>query len=272
MTKAVRPRRMSHMNLVMDNFDSSVAHFGRLFGAVFLKDLPGPNWHAYLVDIGGVILEIFVPPAFMLSSRHGAHYLGVEYEADMADAHAAVATNGIRIMRDIKLAFHTDPADGFGVDYEFYGGSFYTNEPPHLDRLCAPAEYWRDEHPLGLTGLVGYSHAVGDLDKATRFLQDFLGGEVLYEEARPALAALARGVRIADDIAELIMPLGEGALRTEMYRQGEGIRSTTFRVRDLEQARDYFHLRGITPVAGTAPASIAIKPADNMGVRFEFCE
>ena len=51
----------------------------------------------------------------MLHGRIGPHYLGIEYEVDMAQARAAIADNGIRIMRDIVQAVHTDPFDGFGV-------------------------------------------------------------------------------------------------------------------------------------------------------------
>jgi hypothetical protein len=272
MAKSVRVRRYSHMNVVLQDFDASVTHLRDLFGAVFLLDLPGPNWHACLMEIGGVIFELFVPPHFMLNSRHGPHYLGIEYEVDMEEARAAVASHNIRIFRDIVEAIHTHPADGFGIDYEFYGGTFYSADAPYLTTHCKPAEYWRDEHPLGLTGIKGYTQTVSDIAAGSRFLQSFLQAEPVYEEDRPGLVARSVGLRVADVVVELLTPTGDGPLRREMEQVGQGIRSTVFRCRDINQARRYFTDRGVQLIAGTAPGSCAVPPAANLGILFEFSE
>jgi hypothetical protein len=272
MAKSVRARRYSHMNVVLEEFDASVKHLTDLFGAVFMLDMPGPHWHACLMEIGNVIFEFFVPPHFMLNSRHGPHYLGIEYEADMEAARAAVASHGIRVMRDIVDAIHTHPADGFGIDYEFYGGTFYGPDAPFVTTHCKTAEYWRDEHPLGLLGIKGYTQTVSDLAAGERFLRSLLCAEPVYEEERPALAARAAGLRIADVVVELLAPTGDGPLRREMEWVGQGIRSTVFRTRDINQARQYFTNRGIALIPGTAPGSIAIPPKDNLGILFEFSE
>lgn len=270
MTIFVRPRRVSHMNAVVADLQHSVDQLTDLFTAEFLLDLPGSNWSACLLGIGGVIIELFAPLHFMLHSRHGPHYLGIEYEADMDDARRAVASHGIRIMRDIDVAFHTDPADGFGVDYEFYGGSFIENNPPLLSKPMQPTSYWRDDHELGLTGIWGYSHAVRDLDRAAHFLQDFLGGRIIYEEVRPAIGARAIGVAISDDIVDLLSPTGNGALLHEMCHIGEGIRSTVFRVEDLAQVRAFFKARGIATSSGMVLDSLTVDPAETAGLRMEF--
>jgi hypothetical protein len=270
MPKSVRPIRLSHMNLVMEDFDASVNHLRDFYGAEFLLDLPGPNWHACLMEIGGVILELFVPPAFLLHSRHGPHYLGVEYQADIDAAREAVATHGIRIMRDLGVAFHTHPADCFGVDYEFYVGSFHKNDPPHLTQTIKPAEYWRDEHPLGLAGIKGYTHAVSDIEAASRFLRSFLAAKLSYEADRPAIGARAVGLEVSDDTVELLAPTGGGVLRRELEQVGQGIRSTVFRTCDLDRARHYFVKRGVPLIPGTAPDSFAVAPAANLGILFEF--
>jgi hypothetical protein len=272
MAKSVRARRYSHLNVVLENFDASVAHLKDLFGAVFLLDLPGPNWHACLMEIGGVIFEFFVPPNFMLNSRHGPHYLGIEYETDMQEARAAVASHNVRIFRDIVEAIHTHPADGFGIDYEFYGGTFYGPDAPHVTTHVKPAEYWRDEHPIGLMGIKGYTQTVSDIVAGARFLQSLLEAESVYEVERPDLAARAVGLRIADVVVELLTPSGDGPLRREMQLVGQGIRSTVFKVRDIDQARQYFVGRGLQLIPGTAPGSFAIPPAANLGILFEFSE
>lgn len=270
--KSIRLRRVSHLNLVLEDYDASVAHFRQLFGAQFLLDLPSPGWHACLIEIGGVIIEIFAPPAFLLHARHGPHVQGMEYEADMDEVRAAVADHGVRIIRDLGVALHTDPADCLGVDFEFYGGSFHDNEPPTLTTPTRPAAFWRDEHPLGLMGLKAYTLMVSDIGEAGRFLQSFLGAAPAYETARPGIGAHAAGLQAADAVIELLAPCGEGPLQRELQRIGQGIHSAVFRVRSLDQARRYFTDRDVELVAGTAPERIAVAPKANRGVLFEFSE
>jgi hypothetical protein len=60
---------------------------------------------------------------------------------------------------------------------------------------------------------------------------------VVYDEARPAIGARAIGLQIADAVAEVLAPTGDGWLRNELMRTGQGILSNVFRVRDLDQAR-----------------------------------
>jgi catechol 2,3-dioxygenase-like lactoylglutathione lyase family enzyme len=273
MTTSIHPGRVSHPNVVVEDYEASLKHFQELFGAEFLLDLPKPEWHACLIEIGGVILEMFAPPGFLLHARIGPHVLGFEYEATMQETRAALEDHKVRIIRELGVAVHTHPADAYGVAWEFYEGSFIDNKPPTLTKLVMPTSYWRDEHPLGLAGgLKSYSLAVSDLAAASKFFQSFLAGEVVYEEARPALAAKAVGLQVADCVLELISPTGDGALRRELEWHGQGIRSLTWRVKSLEQARRYFAERKVEVIAGTAPDAIAIPPEANRGLLFEFAE
>ena len=52
----------------------------------------------------------------------------------------------------------------------------------------------------------------------------------------------------------------------------EGIQSTIFGVRDLEQARRYFTEAGVTLVPGSAPGRLALPAEHNLGITFEFTE
>ena len=272
MTQPIRPQRVNHMNVVLQDFDASIAHWRRLFDAEFMADMPQREFHAGLIAIGRVIFEIFVPHDFLLNARYGPHYLGVEYQADMDAVRAAVAAHGIRIVRDIGLALHTHPADCLGVSFEFYGGYFHDRDWPPLGGKMKPAAYWRDEHKLGLTGLTGYTIAVHDIDKAARFLQSFLGASAVYEAPQPAIAARSLGLQVADAIIELVTPLGEGPLQRHLHQCGEGIRSTVFGVRDMGQAQRYFAEHGVALVPGAAPGSTALPAALNLGMLFEFRE
>jgi catechol 2,3-dioxygenase-like lactoylglutathione lyase family enzyme len=269
---STRPKRVSHPNLIVEDYDASMAHFRKLFGAELILDLPSPNWHACLIEIGGVIIELFAPPAFLLHTRHGPHFLGIEYEADMGEVREAVASHGIRIMRDLGVALHTDPADGFGIDFEFYGGSFIDNEPPHLTQLLKPIEYWRHEHPLGLDGLKSYTAGVSGIDEAIEFFESFVSAELVYDELRPEIGARAVGLRVADCVAELLTPTGNGMFQRELQRNGEGMRSIVFRVEDASKAKAHFVNLGVNLIPGTAPGSFAIDPSDNRGILFEFAE
>jgi catechol 2,3-dioxygenase-like lactoylglutathione lyase family enzyme len=272
MPKSIRPVRVNHLNLVLDDFDASVAHFRDLYGADLFLDIPRPEMHACLIEIGRVIFELFVPHVFLLNARYGPHHLGIEYQANMAMVREAVAERGIRIARDIGEAIHTHPADCFGVAFEFYDGSFHERDWPLIGGPIRSAAAWRDAHPLGLTGLKGYSVAVADIDAASAFFQSFLGAEPIYEAARPAVAGRAVGLQVADSLVELITPVGDGALGAHLHRFGDGIRATRFGVRDIAQARHYFAERGVALAPGDATGSFAVPAEANRGVIFEFAE
>jgi hypothetical protein len=270
MPRAIRPQRVNHMNAVLQGFDASVAHFVERYGAEFMVDMPQKEFHACLIEMGQVIFELFVPHDFLVSARLGPHYVGLEWQADIDEVRAAIADHGVRTVRDIGLALHTEPADCFGVSHEFYAGEFHTRDWPLLGGTIKPPEYWRDEHPLGLTGFKGYTHVVEDIDTASAFVQSFLAAEPVFEEERPLIASRARGLKVADSVIELLAPIGEGWLSQHLRRQGQGILSTVFGVRDIAQARNYCVSHGIPLEPGSAAARIAVPAAANRGIMFEF--
>jgi len=274
MSKTLECQHMNHINAMVEDYEKGVEHLRSLYGAQFNLDLPGDHWHACLITIGGVMFEIFAPSQYLLHARLGPHYVGIEYQIpDVDEARSEVQARGMRVIRELGAAIHVHPAEAFGVSWEFFDRSFHSDPSPvaYVEPL-KPSEYWRDEHPLGYTGLKRYSIAVADLEAATGFLQDFLGGSVIYEEARPAVAARAVGVALADTVAELISPVGAGSVERFVARYGDGIRSTVFAVSDLGRAKAYFAERGIAVHPGDAPDSIAIAPEDNLGLLFEFSE
>lgn len=272
MPRSIRPVRVNHMNAVLRDFAASIAHFEQAFGAEFMVDMPQQPFHAGLFEIGQVIFEPFVPHDFLISARLGPHYVGLEWQADIDDVRAALAEHGVGTVRDIGLALHTDPADCFGVAHEFYAGEFHTREWDLLGGTIKPMSYWRDEHPLGLAGLKGYTHVVENLDAAGAFYRGFLGAQPVFDEARPAIAARATGLRVADAVVELLAPDGEGWLARQLRRQGQGILSTVFSVRDLAQARHYCARKGIPLEAGTAQGYLTVPAQANRGILFEFAE
>ena len=273
MTKSIRIRRVNHMNVVLEDFDASIQHFKDMFGAEFLVDIPSPEWHACLVGFGDVIFEFFIPEQFLLNARYGPHHVGLEYQADVDEVREAMAEHGIRPIREQSNFVHTHPADCFGIAFEFYAGGFHDDELPTMGGTkMSPLEYWRDEHALGMVGLKGYSVVVRDLDGVLQFYQGFLGGEVVYEEDQPKAAAMAIGVRVSDDIVELLAPNGDGPIAAHHYRYGDGIRATRIIVKDLGQVERFYQERDVGLLPGDTVNSLAIPAQANRGIIIEFCE
>ena len=263
---------MNHFNIVVEGFDRTVARFRELYGAQFLYDLPRDEWHSGFFAIGDVIFELFVPHDDFLHLRFGPYYLGLEYQvANLDEVREAVQARGVRIVRERPAAFHTHPADGFGIAFEFYDRSFH-DEPyplPYLEPI-KPIDYWRDEQPLGLLGLKRYGVTVSDLGAATEFFQAFMNATFLYEAERPTIGARAVGLHLADTVVELLSPIRDGQIQSHLFNRGDGIRSCVFEVSDVANVRSHFSALGILLQSGDAPDSIAIAPADNCGLLFEF--
>jgi catechol 2,3-dioxygenase-like lactoylglutathione lyase family enzyme len=275
MPKAIECVHMNHINFVIEDYDKSVDQLTNLYGAQFNLDLPGDHWHACLISVGGVMFELFAPTVYLLHARMGPHYVGVEYQVlpDVDTVRAEVLERGMRVIRELNVAIHVHPAEAFGVAWEFFGRSFHDREDPPVPY---PEPIWTaerfGEHPIGYTGLKRYSVVVSDLDAAVEFAEGFLGGNVIYREDRPAIAAQAVGFSLGDTVVELLTPTGAGPIETFWARYGDGIRSTVFAVRDLEKTKQYFAEQGVALHPGDAPGSVAVAPEDNMGLLFEFSE
>ncbi|MET0241539.1 MAG: VOC family protein [Sphingobium sp.] len=271
MPPSIRPVRLNHLNLVMADFEATIAHFRSLYGADFLADYPQAQLHAGLFEIGGVIFEPFVPLAWFLNARYGPHYLGVEYQADIDMVRAAIAERGIRIVRNVGPALHTHPDDTLGIAFQFYEGEFTQRTWDLLGGArMKPASYWRDEHPLGITGLAAYSIAVEDMDAAIAFLTAFLSAEQVREERRDHIGAQAVVLRIAGSMVDVLAPNGAGAIRRHLDRYGPGIRSTLFSVHDMAAVRDYFAAAGVALAVGDRPDGLMVPAEANLGIPFEF--
>jgi hypothetical protein len=263
---------VNHLNVVVEDYDASLAHFETLYGADLLAPLPATEWRACLFDIGRVIVQMFAPHHFLLNARYGPHEVGVEYQADMDEVRASLADHNVRIIRELGVAVHCHPADCLGVAFEFYGQPFHDRVGEPFIKRQHSQSYWRDEHPLGLTGLKSYSIAAERLEPAAAFLTSFLSAAPLYDEARPRSNAHAIGLQIADSAVEVIASAGEGPVRDHLYRMGPGVCATTFGVRDLDTARRYFEARGVTPKDSDKADTLVIPARANRGLVFEFSQ
>ena len=265
-----RPGRWSHMNAIVPDLDACVDHLVRNFDANYMMAVPAEFWKACLIEIGGVIIELIEPFNFLLNSRHGTEWLGLEYESTMAQARAAVAANNLPILFDIDVAIFTDPTSGFGVSYEFFEGTFHGQGIEFLANCTRPAEYWRDSHPAGFGQPVGYTQRVVQVEPAAQFLERFLGANEEYRRDLPAICAVACGMRVNDHLVELQAPTGPGQTQDELIRHGQGIRSTVFGAKDAAQTRAHFEGLVFRIIEGTMPGAFALAPEDNFDLLFEF--
>lgn len=274
MSQVITALQVNHLNCVVADFEESVSHFKTVFGAEYLMNVPGEDARACLLQVGRVIFELFAPRMWLLNSRYGAHYLGIEFQVeDMDVARAALAERSIRIARDIEVAVHCHPADCYGASLEFWANEFHTMEYELLGgQQMQSAQYWRDEHPLGLTGLKGVTWAVHDIAGARAFLESLFGARLVYETTRPHLAARATGLQIADTVIELLSPTGPGELTAHLARYGDGIRSTILAAKDIGRVSAYLAARGVPLERGTADGAVLVPAHSNSGMIFEFSE
>ena len=52
MPSSIRPVRVNHLNVVLEDFDASIAHVRNVYGAQFMVDMPQTEMHAGLFEIG----------------------------------------------------------------------------------------------------------------------------------------------------------------------------------------------------------------------------
>ena len=272
MSHTIKTKQVNHVNCVMEDYEVSLAFFQNTYDAEYLLHVGKEDAYACLFQIGRVIFEQFSPRMWLLNSRYGAHYLGIEFQVESLDvARAALTEHKVRIARDITVAVHCHPEDCYGVSLEFWENEFHTMEYEALGgKQMQSATFWADEHPLGLTGLKGITWAVHDIAGARAFLESLLGAKLVYETDRPHLAARATGLQIADTVVELLSPTGPGDLTSYLARWGDGIRSTIFAARDLDRVRKFLEAKGLPLVAGTAPGTLAVPAEANRGMLFEF--
>jgi hypothetical protein len=270
----IHPKRVNHINFVPSDYDAALAQLTGFYGARFLMDVPvTPPDRACLLDLGGMYVELFTPGfARQLKSfdGRGACNLGIELQADLHEVRAAMAKRGFRRNGDFGSVVHLHGDDVHGVALEFFEKAFFGDGRIEAVPPVATPGYWRDDHPLGLMGLVGLTVATPDAAAAAADFAALLAGERRYAEARPCVGAEVIGVAIADVIVEFLAPVADGPVSAHLDQFGPGVMSDIFRVRDLGAVRRYHAERDVETTAGMAPDRIAAPPALNQGILFEF--
>jgi hypothetical protein len=264
---------MNHINAIVDGYADSVQHFRDRLGMDLPHEIPdsGDGTEACLMVLGGTMFEFFAPKERgekgqgRLLDKFGDHYIGVEYQvSDLAEARKLVAEKDIRIINDLGAAFFTYPGATFGIAWEIYDGNF-----AHYHK---PADYWLNEHPMGLQGCDHITVAVNDAEAATNRLLELSSATRVGKVAHKNAASEGNRLHVGNIDWEIVQPTGNGPVADYLAQYGERIRSTVFKASDLSKAESYLKAQGFDAVPGDADGTIGIPPAQNKNLLFEFTE
>jgi hypothetical protein len=263
----------NHINAIVDGYEASIEHFRDRVGFILDRRIPdsGDGTDACLMTLGGVMFEFFAPKERgergqgRLLSKFGDHYIGIEYNVpDVVSAREFANEQGVRIINDLGAAFFTYPGNSFGIAFEIYDGDFSEHDQP--------AGYWENQHPLGLTGLARLTVAVDSVDAAVARLHELAEVSPIGAVNRPRAAAKGVQLQVGTAVWELLEPAGDGALADYLGRYGQRIRSTVFKAASLSQVEKHLTGQGFDLIPGDADEALAINPAQNKNLLFEFTE
>jgi catechol 2,3-dioxygenase-like lactoylglutathione lyase family enzyme len=207
----------NHINAIVDGYHDSVEHFQRVFGMQLNMPIPArgdDTTDACLMSLGGEIFEFFAPQArgdkgqARLLDLYDDHYIGIEFQVpNVSEAREICNERGIRIINDPGAFFFTHGGACHGISYELWDGDWHTQ----LGRVgttlpVAPLEYWRDEHPLALTGMARMSVAVNDIDAAINTFVDLFGVRITERGERPQAGAIGAELQLGDVVVDLLAP------------------------------------------------------------------
>jgi catechol 2,3-dioxygenase-like lactoylglutathione lyase family enzyme len=123
-------------------------------------------------------------------------------------------------------------------------------------------------HPLGVTGVSGAAVAVEDLERAIALYAAF-GLKLAQEERVDDLGAERARFLHEGFVIDLLAPLKEGPVRTELENAGEGLFQLELRVADIEASKSLLQKSGIALKAAPGYARRWLIPADRaVGARF----
>ncbi len=282
--------KLFHLTHVVTDLDAVDRWYDEVFGCTryyhgFAK---AAGRDASLLAIGEVIMEPMSPanvPNLRNQSvkrfhdRFGEHFHSIAFYVDDIPAISThLASHGLR-QWDVTGRQVTPPGERFAVwthPKETHGQlEFAIVERNTIDPRLQPAwsnEYWRERHPLGIDGPSHITVVVRDLDAARHLYRDVLGASVIHEEEK---AGRKQSVFLAigeDTVIELAKPLSPSSREAvDLERNGEGVHSLTFRIRNVGRAAEFLKSRGLRPEPDGGE-SIALGPDRAFGMVIGFTE
>ncbi|TQM11356.1 glyoxalase/bleomycin resistance protein/dioxygenase superfamily protein [Pseudonocardia kunmingensis] len=273
----LQPAKLVHVNHLVDDFAGTTAFYTEVCGA-------REYWRGYdeeqrrdanLMVIGELCVELFAPVdrSSLLGaslSRYGPGWHSFEWQVpDLEEAKDALDARGVRVTTYRPGAFlMAHPADCHGMLLELCPLEMSGDPRIEPDWSAAP---WRDEHPLGVTGLNALSVAVRDLAAASAWILDLVSGaEVVYREFREEADADAVGVRVADHVVEFVQARSErGPIAEFVARYGQRLRAVELGVLDPDRAARHLVSAGYEVVPGARAGALSFEVN---GARWELAE
>ena len=152
----------------------------------------------------------------------------------------------------------------FRSAFEIYDGDF--------KQLAQPEGYWETQHPLGLTGLARLTVACESVEAAVARLHELAYVSEIGPVTRPQAGAKGVQLQVGTAVWEMLEPTGDGALADYLGRYGQRIRSTVFKAGNLSEVEKHLTGQGFDLIPGDADDALAINPAQNKNLLFEFTE
>src|SRR4029077_4378815 len=90
--------------------------------------------------------------------------------------------------------------------------------------------------------------------------------------SRPRAGAKGVQLQVGPAVWELLEPTGDGALADYLGRYGQRIRSTVFKAGSLAEVDKHLTGQGFDLIPGDADGALAINPAQNKNLLFDFTE
>jgi catechol 2,3-dioxygenase-like lactoylglutathione lyase family enzyme len=287
-------REFFHLIHVIDDEDEVDAWYEAVFSPQIFQPkgwAPSEKRWASLGAISDMVIEVLQPssagedqgmPLTRFKARFGQHFHSLAWYIDYEDVRPLfrrIREAGIRVAKpgggmfpegeiDPGWTIFTHPKDTFG-QIEFEGlRPHWQRKDPRLQTSWS-ADWWRDEHPLGIERSSHVTTVVGDVERARALYVDIFGATFLHEETTPLThsAFVALGNYTIIELARPTVP--DSLLARDLAAHGELPHSCTFKVRDLEAAERHLEKVGVG-IADRGGETITLDPPDCYNAVYAF--
>jgi catechol 2,3-dioxygenase-like lactoylglutathione lyase family enzyme len=225
------------------------------------------------------VKELKNPSVKKFHDRFGQHFHSIAWYVDDVQAISTkLDQNNFRLYdivgKQVKpphkaVAIWTHPKETPGqLEFALYGD--FTPDPRMQPNWSA--NYWRDQHPLGIERASHITLVVRDLPATRRLYVDVLDGRLIHENeiaGRKKSAFVAVG---EDTVIEIAQPLNnDSAEAHDLEKNGEGVHALTFKVRNLQKAMEFLRERQQKPAA-EADGSVVLGADQAFGMVVGFTE
>jgi catechol 2,3-dioxygenase-like lactoylglutathione lyase family enzyme len=299
-TSGLKIERLFHPTFMVSDLEAASALYERIFGVSSVTIPYSELGHAYrtLTVVADCCIENISPeqrhlspfrmytdivgnhlffPCFYVSDMqdavyklHHIHGIGLTASGTGAPVYGCAPGNALRTL------VYTNPNDT-GIMWEFWEGEQeWFDSSPLADPRMKPGWRYRppaDDDPLAVEYLSHHTVVLSNFDKAQHFLVDICRGELFEESENEILQTESRWIAVGESpaIFELARPRADGPASRDLQRCGNTVHSITFKVRDLDSARDHLSSRGITFETDSESLLVA-DPETTLGLRMGFCD